>query len=673
MKKLFFLSLILMAAISANTQTAVIKGKITEHSTKEPVPFAHVILEKNNKFIAGTTSDFDGNYQFTINEYGSFVLNCSYVGYKPWKKDNILIEPDKTITIDIDMEVTSLLIQGVEIVEYRAPLISMDVTASHTVVTSSNMSKVSGVSSNNSSSYKSPPPQNNSINHGVAENTVNPGLLTASELNDFSKWELWKDIESNDLKRYQEVWNMYPEDRYSVIVKNANGHAVINAVVKLIDNEDQTIWSALTDNTGKAELWGNFFGKDSKEKNMQIVATVAGKDYVYDKPHLFPKGINQLVVPVECEVPDQIEIAFVVDATGSMNDEIKFLKSDVINIIEDARNDLNGISINLGSVFYRCLGNSYVTVSTPLSTDIKQTINFINRQNSGEGGDEAVEEAMQTAIDSLKWSSDSRARLLFLILDEQPLTKPDIIKKMQLYTQKAAEKGIRIIPVVASAETMSNASSMEYLIRSMALATNGTYVFLTDHSQIGDAHAKPVTDKYDVELLNTLIKRIIWQFSFVADCDPALAQNESIDTTSFSNSPIIAQEIVDLSRISSQNQSWVYTHNFSFDVQSATLNPTASIDSLNKQMGENSMQKKDDKTIEIKIFPNPTASVVHIKIEGKLKELMLTDISGKLLENINTSGDSETQIDLGKYPSGIYFLKFSDNGKWYSGKVVLVH
>ena len=284
-----------------------------------------------------------------------------------------------------------------------------------------------------------------------------------------------------------------------------------------------------------------------------------------------------------------------------------------------------------------------------------------------------MEEAMQTAIDSLKWSSDSRARLLFLILDEQPLTKPDIIKKMQLYTQKAAEKGIRIIPVVASAETMANASSMEYLMRSMALATNGTYVFLTDHSQIGDAHAKPVTDKYDVELLNTLIKRIIWQFSFVADCDASLAQNESIDTTSFSNSPIIAQEIIDLSRSGSQNQSWVYTHNFSFDVQSAALNPTESIDSLNNQVRENSLQKKDDKTIEIKIFPNPTASVVHIKIEGKLKELMLTDISGKLLENINTSGDSETQIDLGKYPSGIYFLKFSDNGKWYSGKVVLVH
>ena len=671
MKKLFFLSLILMAALSANTQTAVIKGKITDHSTKEDLPGANVILVKDGKTIVGTVSDVNGNYQLNISDKGRYQLKCTYIGFVTLTKDSVLAEPGKTTIIDFDMEITSMNIQAFEIVEYREPLISMD-AVSYTVVTSSNLQSVSGISSK-SNSYNSTPPQNNSINHGVAEKTVNPGLLTASELNDFSKWELWKDIESNDLKRYQEVWNMYPEDRYSVIVKNANGHAVINAVVKLIVNEGQTLWSALTDNTGKAELWGNLFGKNSREKNVQIVATVDGKDYIYDKPHLFPKGINQLVVPVECTVPDQMDIAFVVDATGSMDDEIKFLKSDVINIIEDARNDLNGININLGSVFYRCIGNSYVTISTPLSTDIKQTINFINRQNSGEGGDEAVEEAMQTAIDSLKWSSDSRARLLFLILDEQPLTKPDIIKKMQIYTQKAAEKGIRIIPVVASAETMANASSMEYLMRSMALATNGTYVFLTDHSQIGDAHAKPVTDKYDVELLNTLIKRIIWQFSFVADCDASLAQNESIDTTSFSNSPIIAQEIIDLSRSGSQNQSWVYTHNFSFDVQSAALNPTESIDSLNNQVRENSLQKKDDKTIEIKIFPNPTASVVHIKIEGKLKELMLTDISGKLLENINTSGDSETQIDLGKYPSGIYFLKFSDNGKWYSGKVVLVH
>ncbi len=82
-------------------------------------------------------------------------------------------------------------------------------------------------------------------------------------------------------------------------------------------------------------------------------------------------------------------------------------------------------------------------------------------------------------------------------------------------------------------------------MRSIALATNGTYVFLTDHSKIGNTHAKPVTDEYDVELLNNLIKRLIFQYCYSVKCT-GQTDNQGVDDTTFIfRSPVIAHEIID--------------------------------------------------------------------------------------------------------------------------------
>ena len=80
---------------------------------------------------------------------------------------------------------------------------------------------------------------------------------------------------------------------------------------------------------------------------------------------------------------------------------------------------------------------------------------------------------------------------------------------------KAAAQGIRIIPIAASGIDKST----EYLMRAMALATNGTYLFLTDDSGVGNPHSKPTTDKYEVELLNSLLIKVISKFTQVNTCE----------------------------------------------------------------------------------------------------------------------------------------------------------
>jgi hypothetical protein len=49
-------------------------------------------------------------------------------------------------------------------------------------------------------------------------------------------------------------------------------------------------------------------------------------------------------------------------------------------------------------------------------------------------------------------------------------------------------------------------------MRSFALLTNGTYVFITDHSGIGNSHLVPTIGDYEVEKLNDLLVRLVGEY-----------------------------------------------------------------------------------------------------------------------------------------------------------------
>jgi len=47
----------------------------------------------------------------------------------------------------------------------------------------------------------------------------------------------------------------------------------------------------------------------------------------------------------------------------------------------------------------------------------------------------------------------------------------------------------------------------------MAIATNGTYVFVTDDSGIGNDHIEPTVGEYQVEFLNDLMVRLVTKYA----------------------------------------------------------------------------------------------------------------------------------------------------------------
>ena len=62
------------------------------------------------------------------------------------------------------------------------------------------------------------------------------------------------------------------------------------------------------------------------------------------------------------------------------------------------------------------------------------------------------------------------------------------------------------------------------------------------------------------------------------------------------------------------------------------------------------------------VFPNPTSNFITLKVEDytfQTLNLQMTDINGKIVYTQKTS-INETKIDIGNFPSALYFLKVSD-------------
>ena len=345
-------------------------------------------------------------------------------------------------------------------------------------------------------------------------NNVSAGNLTAGEVNDFAKWYFWPRVIDESHKSYISDWRLAPRHRYTVQLRSkTDGAPIASRAVSLLDHSGNTLFQAVTDNTGKAELWyqlasNNLCGKHAGLKIRVDDKTIDAKDW--------SEGLNTIVLDEECNHSDDVDVVFVFDATGSMGDELRYLQEEMKDVISRAKDATGGLNIRTGAVVYRDHGDEYITRISRLTSDIKTTQAFIDKQEANGGGDypEAVPEALMAALNSSGWDANARARIAFLILDAPCHQDSATIALLHDQILNAAAVGVRIVPVVCS----GLGESGELLLRSIALATNGTSFFLTDDSGIGHSHLKPATDSLKVEHLNDMLVRTIVEFSVMPEC-----------------------------------------------------------------------------------------------------------------------------------------------------------
>ncbi len=360
----------------------------------------------------------------------------------------------------------------------------------------------------------------------VPESKLEPGQITAGEWNDLQNWDTWKELmENSDYNEMQNYWKIYPQARYTVFVTNDYEIPLSNVLVKLLDPSGNLLWTGRTDNAGRVDMWNDLFAPQRQFGRVDLNLSYGEHEMTIEDAKSIEEGVNRVIFDVECTTAPQADILLVVDATGSMGDEIRYLQTEFYDVIRRIQQGKRSLLIRTGAIFYRDEGDEYVTRTQGFRQDPGETMDFIAGQHAHGGGDypEAVDLALQEAL-AQDWSEDAFARIIFLVLDAPPHNKTYEMDRIRKQIRDAAAEGIKIIPITASGINRPT----EFLMKFMAIGTNGTYVFITDHSGIGGIHLEPVVQDYEVEKLNDLMVRLVENYTRSRGCNANEIASESI-------------------------------------------------------------------------------------------------------------------------------------------------
>ncbi|MBE6902121.1 MAG: VWA domain-containing protein [Ruminococcaceae bacterium] len=330
------------------------------------------------------------------------------------------------------------------------------------------------------------------------------GLLTGGEWRDNDHWNDWVSLYQthDDWNDYREVWDIEYTSRHEVIV-TANGVPVEGAVVT---QDIGAVRTAITDNRGRAYL---YFNDSNADQVYEITAEYNGASASVTTPM---EGDGSYTIDLgqadmqDVEREKSLDLMLMIDTTGSMTDELMYLQKELEDVIKRVKKDNANLDVRVSVNFYRDEYDDYIIREFDFSDDINSVLTDLAAQDANGGGDypEAVHTALNSALNAHDWNEDA-TKLMFFVLDAPPHDDAQIIDEVHKHISDAAAQGIRIIPVASSGIDKST----EYLLRTMAFMTGGTYTFLTDDSGIGGSHIEPTIGDYQVEKLNDMMVRII--------------------------------------------------------------------------------------------------------------------------------------------------------------------
>jgi hypothetical protein len=140
---LFAFCLFLFAALPSPRQVfsqapgrGTIAGKIIDAVTKEPLPGVNVLVQGTAR---GAVTDFDGNYRIPELSPGDYAMVVSMIGYTKVQRTGVKIAAGETVTINFDLQPTTLAIGQEVVIIGERPLFKIDETSSRRAVSAQNL------------------------------------------------------------------------------------------------------------------------------------------------------------------------------------------------------------------------------------------------------------------------------------------------------------------------------------------------------------------------------------------------------------------------------------------------------------------------------------------------------------------------------------------------------
>lgn len=310
--------------------------------------------------------------------------------------------------------------------------------------------------------------------------------------------------------QYQNHWGIDMARRITIRIEDSAGTLVGDAPIAL-RAPDGSVVNLRTHGDGTAYFWPTTsqlaYGQQGSTFAVASQVGKLRKEAWFGAPSTDTTWTVRLDgVPTRAQTP-ALDVAFVVDCTGSMGDEIAYLQRELAGVVKRAKSEHSMRRLRLGLVLYRDRGDDFVSKSYGFTEDLGTYLSWLKTAQAMGGGDmpESVNAALADTVQRLDWAGDETGRLAFLVADAPPHYYAD-----EQYTYKNAivdlnAKGVKMVTVGASGIDKST----EYLFRQMSVYTGGRYVFLTDDSGVGDSHLVPDISGYQVEHLDKILVRAI--------------------------------------------------------------------------------------------------------------------------------------------------------------------
>jgi Mg-chelatase subunit ChlD len=166
------------------------------------------------------------------------------------------------------------------------------------------------------------------------------------------------------------------------------------------------------------------------------------------RAHAQPPAESQNINPLPSP-KTAIEIAFVLDTTGSMGGLIEGAKAKIWSIVNDIASAKPTPNIKIGFVAYRDKGDAYVTQVHDLSEDLDKAFATLQTFRAEGGGDtpEHVSKGLSDGVKELSWSKTRKSGLyqvIFLVGDCPPHTDYNDGYDYRTSSKEAAQRGITI-------------------------------------------------------------------------------------------------------------------------------------------------------------------------------------------------------------------------------------
>ena len=339
---------------------------------------------------------------------------------------------------------------------------------------------------------------------------IQSGTLTAGSFDDYINFESYYEFASSASNPYpaQVAPDILLGDVIAIHVADIAGEPIGNARVVVsvddVQSQSQPLIDIPTRSDGRTLFLTAMDGADDATDFTVTVYPPDGSDAVAIPTHL-DDPVWEIVLPsTASELPTQLDLAFVVDATGSMGDELEYLKVEMENIVASVSDRFPDVDQHYALVVYRDEGDDYITRTFDFTSSLDEFQIDLSNQRASGGGDypEAMHDALEEAV-GLSWREANTTRVLFLIADAPPHER---YAEQTLDAVKGLRRaGVAIYPVAASGV----AEEAEFVMRTAALMTLSEYCFITDDSGVGNPHAEPNIACYVVERLDQLIIRMI--------------------------------------------------------------------------------------------------------------------------------------------------------------------